>query len=280
MSHFHIRWAVDRLLRSEHAWLWDEAAIRTHLAGCDGCRAYYDEGVLLLRAARGARDAPGAGELARMARRAGQAANPADAPLRGARQLAWAAAGMAAVLALGLWVFAGRGAEVGQVLSAARLVVGGADVAAGARIFEGDDVVASGGSAVVRLNGGRVVLIQEGSRLSFSAGGARATVKSGAGFFRVEKGVGRFEVLAGSATVVVKGTEFLVERKDLDTTSVVVDEGVVEVRTKAGSTQLGAGQQTSISKETIAPTSEIDLLERIRRGLQQLGKEVDRAGRK
>ena len=137
-------------------------------------------------------------------------------------------------------------------------------------------MVASGGSAVVRLNGERVVLIQEGSRLRFFDGGARASIESGGGYFRVQKGVGRFEVTAGTARVVVKGTQFLVERKDLTTTGVVVDEGLVEVHTSTGSIRVGAGQQTTVSGETIAAATDMDLLERLRRGLQRLGKELDR----
>ena len=90
----------------------------------------------------------------------------------------------------------------------------GEDVGPGARVFEGEDVVASGGRAVVRLEGGRVVLINEGSRVRFARGGAHAILASGAAYFRVDKGAGPFEVTAGSATVIVKGTRFLVARRD------------------------------------------------------------------
>lgn len=80
-----------------------------------------------------------------------------------------------------------------------------------------------------------------------------------------------------SATVVVKGTEFLVERKDLATTNVAVDEGVVEVRTRTGSVRLASGQATSVSGDSIAVATTLDLLERIKRGLQRFANELDAA---
>ena len=266
------------MLGSEPVWPWSTDALRAHLAGCEACRGYYDQGVLVLRAARGVADAPGTGELERMMRRAEAGALEVGTPRSKARVRArWVIA--AAMLALGVWVFARSAPEVGVVVTAVRLVIDGEEARAGAKIAEGQDVVASGGSAVVRLNGGRLVLIQEGSRLRFGDSGARASIESGGGYFRVEKGMGRFEVTAGSATVVVKGTEFLVERKDLTTTTVVVDEGLVEVRTRTGSVQVGAAQQATVSGESVPVIRETDLLERIRRGLQRFGKELDRAVR-
>lgn len=277
MKHFYVRWGIDRLLRGEGVWPSSEAALRKHVAGCAACRDCYDEGVLLLRAATGRSGAPGLGEVERLMARAQQAAVEAPLPT-----FAWGRLGLAAaaLLVLGVWAFSGGAAEVGVVVSAARLVVDGKEVQAGTRLREGQDVVASGGSAVIRLDGERVVLIKEGSRLRFEAAGARASVESGSAYFRVQKGVGRFEVTSGAATVVVKGTEFLVERRDLATTHVAVDEGLVEVRTRAGAVQVGAGQQTSVSGEVISKTTEIDLLEQIRRGLNRLGKELDSANRK
>ena len=63
MIHLHYRWMVDRTLRSESVWPWSPPALRAHLARCEACRGYYDEGALVLRAVRPSPGAPGLGEL-------------------------------------------------------------------------------------------------------------------------------------------------------------------------------------------------------------------------
>ena len=275
MRHLIFRSLVDRTLRSESIWPWSEPTLRAHLVACDRCRAYYDDGVRLLRAVRTTEGAPGSGELERMIRRAEGAAieSPARRP---AGKLARWAVPVAAMVAVGFWLARPEPVDIGEVVSAGRLVIAGEDQHPGARIFEGQDLVASGGNAVVRLDGGRLVLIKDGSRLRFDQGGAHAIIESGAGYFRVQKGVGRFEVTAGNATVTVKGTEFLVERRDLTSTNVAMDEGRVEVRTGSGRLEVNAGQETLVSGDSIASVRSIDFFERLKRGFQRAGKDLDR----
>jgi ferric-dicitrate binding protein FerR (iron transport regulator) len=256
---------VDRTLRSESVWPWSPPALRAHLARCEACRGVptllgFDDGL---------------GELERMSQRGAEVALPAPPPPSPWARARWAVP-VAAGLAIGLWLWSSPGVAVGVVVAAERLVVAGEDVRPGARVFEGEDVVASGGRAVVRLEGGRVVLINEGSRVRFVRGGAHAMLASGAAYFRVEKGAGPFEVTAGSATVIVKGTRFLVARRDLESASVAVEEGVVEVRTGAGSLEVRAGQETLVTGEAIGVPKSIDLLEQLRRGIQQAGRDLDR----
>ena len=56
-------------------------------------------------------------------------------------------------------------------------------------------------------------------------------------------------------------------------------EGVVEIRTPTASMKLVAGQETLVSGQTIAAPKDVDLLERIKRGFQRAGKDLDRAFR-
>lgn len=256
----------------------DDHELRAHLRKCSRCRRYYDDGVLSLRAARRSLAAPGAGELERLMRRATSVAQPP--PPRG---LAWWVPAFAIVAALVLVVLAVRLAapptvpmRAGTVVSATKLTVDGAPAAGGAAVLEGQLLEAQKGDALVRLEGDRAVLLSEGAQLRLALAGAEVMLEKGSAQFKVKKGVGAFEVLAGTATISVKGTAFGVTRRGAET-DVEVAEGVVEVRSRTAKVDVHAGELTTVSGEKVAPPRQLDFLERLKRGLEKAGRELDRA---
>ena len=134
------RWRVDAyLIETAHAPA-VELRLRAHLKRCASCCAHYDEGVALLRAARGDLSLAGAGELARMVRRAGALSTEAAPPWSWRPALATAVAVCAVLLLLVL--VPGR-RSVGTVVHAgARTLVDGSVCTAGCNVQDGDLVAA------------------------------------------------------------------------------------------------------------------------------------------
>lgn len=282
----HPRRRIDRYLSSGDLSIPAEEELRAHLRGCEECRAYFDEGALLLRATRGG--GPGLGELERLERRAVALARPSSA--RQAKPLLWprlALAGAAVVaLAIGAAALLG-GSEVGEVRVAGEaLHADGRPVAAGEKLRAGQQLEAVRGESVLELARGRKVLLREGARARVERGGARVALERGRAWFSVRRGEGEFVVAAGDAEVSVLGTTFAVERRR-DETVVSVTEGKVKVKGARSEVLVPAGEETTVSGGLARPPrptrllDDRELFERVlRRGeelLKGIGKDLDRA---
>lgn len=276
MSLWHrLRWRIDAYLTGEQRSAGAEAALRLHLASCLDCRAYYDEGLALMRAARGGRDRPAAGELERLSRRAGNLETPArdDLPKR-------ALTAVVATLAAGLLLVVhlpSRKAIVGTVAVAGpRIIVGGKLASAGAEVREGEFVAAVEGTVVLGLEGGREVTLGEGTVLAVYRGASETSLEAGQAHFAVEPGRGPFSVRAGSTRVDVRGTVFAVSRKTPDDVTVAVARGRVEVSGNKGAVTLDEGQRTAVGRDGV-PATPSALQSADAEDLRRFGDELERA---
>ncbi|MFZ5471836.1 MAG: FecR domain-containing protein [Myxococcota bacterium] len=246
MSLGHPRGRIDRYLARGDLSVDGEAALRAHLTACEACRAYYDEGVLLLRAARGSLEAEGLGERARLTRRA----RAVTAPRRASPLATWpwlVAPAAALGLALAAFLVFSPPAVLGTVVaSSGGLFIDGRPVEEGARVKAGEWVHAAKGDGALLLEHNRAVLLREGARLRFDHRGQLAELEAGRARFAVEQGQGVFEVRAGEVRVTVLGTVFAVERKKEGAALVGVHEGRVRVKAN-NEVVLAAGEETTVS---------------------------------
>lgn len=275
-----LRWRIDAYLTGEPRSAEAEAALRLHLASCAECRAWYDESLALMRAARGRHDLPAAGELERLTRRAGRLETVPRDDLP--RRALVAAVALAAALLLVIFL-PSRAPVVGTVaVVGVRAVVGGRPVSAGAEVREGELVAAVEGSLVLALEGGRDVTLGEGTVLAVYAGASETSLESGHAHFAVEPGRGAFAVRAGATRVDVKGTVFAVSRAADDVT-VAVARGRVEVSGTKGAVMLEEGQRTAVGRDGVpAPASALRPgdSEELRRFGEELERALESFGRK
>lgn len=270
-----LRWRIDAYLTGDVRSAEAEEALRLHLASCADCRTYYDEGLALMRAARGGGDLPAAGELERLNRRAGHLDSvPRDDLPR--RALVAAAAAVAVVLLLVI-ALPSRAPVVGTLAVAGpRALVSGKAASAGAEVREGELVVAVEGIVVLALEGGRDVTLAEGTVLAVYAGASDTSLESGHAHFAVEPGRGAFAVRAGATRVEVKGTVFAVSRKTPDDVAVAVARGRVEVSGTKGAVTLDEGQRTAVGRDGVpAPPSALQPGDS--EELRRFGEELERA---
>lgn len=291
MSLFHPRRRIDRYLGfglSPRA----EAPLRRHLAGCADCRAYYDEGVRVLRATRRAAGAPGAGEADRLVRRA--VANLDGAAPRFARRAPlFIGAGIAAALSVFAFVLFSAAAPIGRLASfSGQVLVAGELAVLDAEIFPNAVVEVRSGECILELEDGRSALLRAGTKLSVDKGGRVARLEQGRGRFSVTPGQGSFAVDAGRTRVQVTGTIFAVERRSGDETLVAVHHGSVEVAGEKGTVRLTDGQETTVKEglpSTAAPArreslaedwglSGDDLLKGVEKGVQKGVEGVKKGG--
>lgn len=269
-----LRWRIDAYLTGDPRSAEAEEALRLHLASCADCRVYYDEGLALMRAARGGRDLPAAGELQRLARRAGHLETvPRDDLQR--RGLVAIAVALAALLLV--FFLPSRPPVVGTVaVTGPRAVVGGSPARAGGEVREGELVVAVEGSLVLALEGGRDVTLAEGTVLAVYTGASETSLESGHAHFAVEPGRGAFVVRAGATRVDVKGTVFAVSRKTPDDVTVAVARGRVEVSGTKGAVMLDEGQRTAVGRDGVpAPPSALQPADT--EELRRFGEDLERA---
>lgn len=270
-----LRWRIDAYLTGDPRSAEAEEALRLHLASCPDCRAYYDEGLALMRAARGGRELPAAGELERLTRRAAHLETvPRDDLPR--RALVGAAAALAAAL-LVVIVLPSRGPVVGSLaVAGSRVLVDGKPASAGTEVREGELVVAVEGTVVLALEGGRDVTLAEGTVLAVYAGASETSLEAGHAHFAVEPGRGPFAVRAGATRVDVKGTVFAVSRKTPDDVSVAVARGRVEVSGTKSAVTLGEGQRTAVGRDGV-PAAPSALQPGDSEELRRFGEELERA---
>ena len=242
---WHPRWPIDLyLLGFLSSSL--EARVRVHLAGCEKCRSYYDQGVLVLRASRGNVEGPGLGEWTRVEERATAVAR--WEPVRRDSRARWLSiASVAAALVTLIVVLWPR--PVGVIFAAGeQLTIDGQPALVGDEVAAGAVVAAGKGDSAVLLEGKRGVLLREGARARFAARGAEARLEQGRARFAVKPGQGHFVVLAGEARIEVRGTVFVVDRRSDEETLVAVHRGEVLVSAKEVEVTLGEGQESIVTR--------------------------------
>lgn len=249
MSFFHPgRSRIDRYL-AHGLGTAAETRLRRHLHSCERCRAYYDEGVRLLRAARGVAGAPGSNEDARLLRLVMTGLHDGGSPSALPRRALFAFAGVAAaaaVILIAVRTFP-LTPVVGRVVSlSGEATIGEVSAALDTEIASDVPVEVRTGEMVISLEGGRTALLRAGAKVRLARGADTVTLEQGRGRFTVTPGQGDFAVVAGTTVVSVKGTTFIVERKSADDTLVAVHEGVVEVSADKGSVRLLDGQETTV----------------------------------
>jgi ferric-dicitrate binding protein FerR (iron transport regulator) len=277
---------IDRLILGT---LGEGAAVKTrqHLAACTPCQKRFDDGVLMLRAARGGLEQPGLGELDRIVARATAITegNVAYQPLsRRVWGVALFAAAAGALLVL-LWPTP----TVGKVLTAgAELTIDGQPAAVDQPVPRGAKVIAAKGDSALLLDGQRGVLLREGAIARVEGAGDRVSLEQGRARFSVKPNAGRFLVLAGKTEVEVKGTVFVVDRKTNEETLVAVHRGEVEVRDGQKAVAVKGGQETTVKAQVASPAVEVrpgslaedrgdGLLDMILRALRKVLTAIDEA---
>lgn len=269
-------WRIDAYLTGAPFSAGAEARLRAHLQTCASCRAHYDQGVALLRAARAATGEPGAGELERLVRRA---ANVSRGPSRSARWRPAIGLAAAAAVAVLLVVFSGPRMAGKVALAGQRTLVAGVPCATSCMLREGELVAAIEGPVLLALEGGRKVALAEGSVVAVTKAGALVRLEAGRARFDVDPGHGQFGVQAGTTRVEVKGTSFGVARWGESEVVVAVESGRVEVEGTNDSVLVEGGQRTRVGADGTpdAPSAirpaDVDLL----RELGRLGEEIERA---
>lgn len=221
--------------------------LRTHLRGCEACRTRFDDGMRVLRAARGGPTAWAPGELARLTANAVSLAQPRPAPVawpwRRALLISAAAAAVALVVA-SAW----PRAEIGRVLVAsAGLTVDGVKAEKGTVLLAGSVVTTAKEDAAVLLvgaRGRRGLLLRPSTSVRLDSSD-RLTVSLGRVRVELREGNGAVQVAVPGGEVTAQGSVFVVERRDADTL-VAVHQGSAEVR---GSTLvlLAPGQETALT---------------------------------
>ncbi len=251
----HARGAVDRFLLdglSRRA----EARMRDHLRGCDGCQAYYDEQVSLLRALAGAPDRPTRAELARLAH--------IDEDVRATAPSLWqrlasvlafhplrtALGACAVVLLIVAATVGGRLVHTTRVATAATpdsvehlapvpaatIVRATAATLDGLPVKEGTSVpsmavlvVAEGGLVEAELVRGGTLRVFPSTTLSLLPRGEQVVLAHGKVWCIVDTGKGPFLVTTPQGAAEVLGTSFIVDASADDATDVRVVEGKVAV---------------------------------------------------
>lgn len=256
MTLFHPRASpIDRYLAGELAPA-AEAKLRAHLRGCDRCRAHYDEGVELLRAARAGGWAPG--ERQRLIELANAPAGIERPRTPGLRPplFPWALAAVAAVAIAGLFALITRAPAVGIVVARRGEVrIDGRVAEPGQPVPAGALITSPVGETLVRLDNGAEALLREGTAVRFASGGAVVRLSYGRARFQVQRPGGAanpFAVELAVSRVEVEGTIFAVERRDGGEELVAVHEGKVRVRARNTEVSLTSGMETTVSGGTIA----------------------------
>jgi len=242
-----------------------ERELREHLRGCEGCRAFYDGQVALLRALSGRPGEPTAREERRMealalraagltavdvspelaaaSRRAAAAETiplvsaPARAPwwlrvgLSASPSRLAAAAAVFALLAAALVGVADRTAPAGTVVKARGLTVAGEATAAGATVRAGAELkVRAEGLAEIAVEPAGTLRLFPGTTARLQRGGAGVEVVAGKVWCRIEPapvpdGRVRFRAVTDRGEARVLGTSFVVEK---------LPGGEMEVRVLSG----------------------------------------------
>jgi ferric-dicitrate binding protein FerR (iron transport regulator) len=142
------------------------------------------------------------------------------------RRLAFAAL---AVAIAGAWLLWAR-APVAEVMEARGLVVDGRVAREGDDVRSGDRLeVGRSGVAVLRLARGGELAFAAGSTAVLGARGEELRLERSKVRCDIARGAGEFRVRTDTATAIVLGTSFVVERRSDATTEVRVREGAVRV---------------------------------------------------
>ncbi len=233
----------------------DDAALLRHLAECEACRKAWDDGVRLLRAARGGGEAAAPGELSRMTRRAVAIARSpaAEAEASPETRRWWLLAPLAAAAVLLVLLWPAQRAVIGRVLVAgAGLEIDGQKAVADQPVLEGAVVTSRDGDSALIIDADRGVLLRKGAVMALP-GAAEATVLAGRARFAVKPGHGPFAVRSGPVRVEVVGTIFVVDRKGADETLVAVHRGTVNVSDPHGTVQVKDGQECLATATALSP---------------------------
>ena len=259
----HRRSAIDRYLAEglpEKA----EGRLRAHLARCEGCRRYYDEQVLLLRALAGSSSQPTAADARRMEKLAlAKAGVVLSEPKKADRvqvlvdRLLWMprsylAAGAAAVLLVAGALLLRGPTLAGRVVAAEDARVEGRAAAEGMAVPSGAEVeVAQGGAMEIALERGGRVRLFPGVRMALTPRGEVVELEAGKVWCEVDRTGGVFAVRTDTAEARVLGTSFVVEKQKAATEVRVVSGSVeVEDARRRGRVLVKGGQKTRVAPES------------------------------
>jgi ferric-dicitrate binding protein FerR (iron transport regulator) len=254
----HVTGWIDDVLTGRVLSEADDARFRAHLRTCAACRNRYDEGLSVLRAARGGGDAFAPGEAARLEARAARLVRPVPATPVFPWRLAFAGVTVAAAVAVTVTMLAWPRSPVGSVLLAGKgFLVDGAAATKDAVILAGAVLTTGKEDAAVLLGpvqGRRGLLLRPATRLRV---GSERQVTLEQGRVRVQsKQPGEPFVVAavgGRVEQAAPGT-FVVERRE-KSTLVAVHQGSVRVIGRDGPVEVKEGQETELGAagEVAAP---------------------------
>jgi hypothetical protein len=232
----------------------EDIAFRAHLRGCEGCRAKYDDGVALLRLARGSSEAVGPDELARASTRALRLARPVPGSVTLPWRLIFAGAAVAA--ALMLTVLAWPRARVGSLLSASSgVTIDGAVASKDATIFAGARISTERDDAALLLANEtekRGLLLRPGTQVR-AWSPDEVGLEAGRLRVQVKKPGEPFEVRVESLRVVQRTAGiFIVERKPTGTL-IAVHQGSVVVRGAGAELEVKEGQEVELTQTGLSP---------------------------
>lgn len=251
----HVTGLIDDVLTGRVLSADDDAAFRAHLRGCEGCRAKYDQGVQLLRLARGHAGALAPGEAERAVVRAVRLARPMPGSFSFPWRFAFAGAALAA--ALMLTVLAWPRPKVGSLLSASRgLTIDGIAAGKDTVIFAGASIATEKEDAALLLEDEdekRGLLLRPASKLK-AYSPDEVTLESGRVRVQVKKAGHPFLVRTETLRVVQNTAGvFIVERKPAGTTLIAVHQGSVVVRGGSADVELKEGQEVELSAAGLSP---------------------------
>lgn len=237
----------------------DDAAFRSHVRGCEKCRAKYDEGMTVLRLARGHQDALAPGELQRLQNRAAWLARPME-PRRFAFSWRFAFVGAAVAVAALLVVLLAPRTPVGHVLVASKgLTLDGVLVGKDAVIYEDTVVGTDKEDAAILLEGARGrrgVLLRPNTRLRVTTSDD-ATLQGGRVRVQALKSEAPFTLRADASRVVQSAPGVFVTEARPTGTFVAVHQGNVNVSAPGGSVEVKESQETEVINGTPGPVKTV-----------------------
>jgi Putative zinc-finger/FecR protein len=250
----HVSGLIDDVLTGRVLSASDDAAFREHLRGCEPCRHQYDQGVGLLRLARGGAEAMGPGELERTAVRAVRLSKPMPASFTFPWRIAFSAAALAAALVL--TVLAWPKPKVGSLLSASPgLTVNGIAAGKDMALFAGAQISTEREDAALLLSDDtekRGLLLRPSTKLT-AWSPDEVALDAGRVRVQVRRAGAPFQVRVEALRVVQRTAGVFIVEKRMNGTLVAVHQGTVVVRGSGTEVELKEGQELELTAAGLSP---------------------------